>query len=1000
MSLVEAHRSRSIPLPPLDLLQGFAHSSSERPAAQCVLNRPQFGNFRVAVRIAPLALMVCLFSGDRWADANTEPDPLDGGAVKSRLVVVRVGDGKAARSVVILGKPIGARDTPDIQNTRLDILPRELVRQAVLIAVRDGLGLSTRDQVIDETPTGEIDRGARDGLVEVVSVIRETQSSEMIRRGNNERFETMFSHTTTIEPGRHLDLLKLVVSAEVLSREGFPKVLKELGLEGKPNTFNAGLGLPDRVEDHLAGLGFEETLEAVRELHRAIRTEGESPARIGALVRGYSQLGVLSEFHWHPAHKAYKARALLYAQRLVAREPDGAWGLWHRAFALALAGKHQDALTDLAAAKKAAAKGVPTAPAWVELIDACARCDSSKLAAATHEGPFDKLAALLRMVTLEFPRQSAVALQAAKDVVELEPACFRAQDAACDFRGVSTQHVTTTLGPGVLAATLPDKIRALPGLPESARQRIEGQMVASTLAEALDQAGKPADDLGEPSWGALAHLVRETRFVQVWRRLRFLKEMLVVPVGDYWNEVVTDVEGHRYRPYLDTLVLPPQQAAKPFAEFVDRVDLADIESNEVEMIRVMSSTQRPKGRLAWSIAQCHDDETARDISMTLGSSDEKTQPLLAHDLLGVSPHQPFARTILLHYEWDKVKDQADAWEKESGDSPAVLKALATRYSNDKRYDDAQRVLEQYIKKSPDVWACRKLATNFRTQGRMDRWQTVLDAYLENVEDLGLDHASVRVEVADYYIGLGQWDKAKPYAEAAAETWAEWAMSCAARCAEGEEDWDRAEAWYSRCTERYSDSSWAVWFQFCKRSGHGKIDDARNFADQYIATNSGRPDLLHVETVGYYYWLDGRLNKAKAAFAESFEKSTSIPAALALAQIADDQKEPAVRDQLLRTICTKYRDKAPRTLAICQLFLDTLFVPGGKKPLDLAGLKRQVDDFPVEGRGNAAFLVGWCLKNNGDRETAKAYLKYCLESRYTPIWYKQIAIQALKEPSGK
>ena len=92
------------------------------------------------------------------------------------------------------------------------------------------------------------------------------------------------------------------------------------------------------------------------------------------------------------------------------------------------------------------------------------------------------------------------------------------------------------------------------------------------------------------------------------------------------------------------------------------------------------------------------------------------------------------------------------------------------------------------------------------------------------------------------MGLKQWDKARPYAEAAAATWARWAMSCAARCAEGEQDWERAEAWYSRETERYPDDSWAVWYFFCKRTGHGNLEAARAFVEQYVTRSrrSARP----------------------------------------------------------------------------------------------------------------------------------------------------------------
>ena len=134
------------------------------------------------------------------------------------------------------------------------------------------------------------------------------------------------AHETPTAPGRDLDLLKLLVSAESLSREEFPKVLKGLGLASKPNAVKEEAGLPAKVDDRLTSLDFLEVLLAVHDVHEAIEDDGESPSRLGALARGYALLGVLSEFQWHPAHRAFKGRALLYAQRMIARNPDQAVG--------------------------------------------------------------------------------------------------------------------------------------------------------------------------------------------------------------------------------------------------------------------------------------------------------------------------------------------------------------------------------------------------------------------------------------------------------------------------------------------------------------------------------------------------------------------------------------------------------------------------------------------------------------------------------------------------
>ena len=65
--------------------------------------------------------------------------------------------------------------------------------------------------------------------------------------------------------------------------------MRALGLEGKPNARGPEAAVPASVEDRLESLGLVEPLVAVRELHAAIRKDGESPARLGALVRGYAR---------------------------------------------------------------------------------------------------------------------------------------------------------------------------------------------------------------------------------------------------------------------------------------------------------------------------------------------------------------------------------------------------------------------------------------------------------------------------------------------------------------------------------------------------------------------------------------------------------------------------------------------------------------------------------------------------------------------------------------
>jgi hypothetical protein len=131
----------------------------------------------------------------------------------------------------------------------------------------------------------------------------------------------------------------------------------------------------------------EGQFHALRELHALATRQGESPWVLAGLARASANLGALTEFHWSPAHKVYKARALLYAQRLLARQPREPWSYWHRAYALALTGLHRDALEDLARATQlladAARQGpgdprLRQAPAWVGPVEALCRFDTPR----------------------------------------------------------------------------------------------------------------------------------------------------------------------------------------------------------------------------------------------------------------------------------------------------------------------------------------------------------------------------------------------------------------------------------------------------------------------------------------------------------------------------------------------------------------------------------------------------------------------------------------------
>ncbi len=909
----------------------------------------------------------------------------------TRLVILRAGNKEGAEKVVALAKPTGTIVFEETFGSVQNLLYREIMRQGLLISARDELGLHTRDEVLDNVSPGP----GEDAEVDFITDLREDVSRIFVRRGLREKAETLLSHNLGPDClGAIGSLPKLTSIAEKMTRSEFLRTLKALGLKGERNAWRKDGGLPANVEDRLNTLGFVENFAAVRDLHNVIRTDGESPARLGALVRGYSQLGVLSEFHWHPAHKVFKARALLYAQRLAVRQPEHPWGLWHRAFAEALVGLPQSARADLDQAKKQAGalKDGAAPPTWATLLEAFLTNDLDRL--KDKATPHPKLGALLRLIAMEFASGNNLTLKVAKEVVSLDVECYRAHDSMCRIGGVTNLHSATLVGMSALSKLLPAKLAALETLPANVRAGLKQNGGELALLETLERAGSFHEGSGEPAWSVLAHLIRETRFVQIYRRLYFMYKVWGVPVDDFWVDARLFVENHRYLPFLETMVLIPSESSRSFARFAARIDLTDVEASGAHMLMMLASSRIDRVKNAWDLAYYHSDRVVRDMNMSLGWPQPVDQAKWARQLLEIDPRSPTAMAVLVTSDWEGVKDKIPDWVKTVGEFPALLGALATHYTNQKQFPQAQDMLMRYIQRNPEQWAYAMLADNYKAMGDRKRWKTTLDDYLKNVEDQGLGHASVRVQIANDLMEQKRWQEARPYAEAAAETWAHWAMSCAERCCEEIGDWPKAELWARRITERY-EKAWDTWYRFCKRTGQGDVRAAQNEAERRLAEIGNRPDLIDEETVAYFLWSAGSLEKAQdglLALAEADPAETTTLMHLAL--IADELGEIPRRDELLTTLWTKHQSQSPRGVQVCRV-LRTWLGDGAKGPLDQRFIDKEMKGLSPTLRGNLEFFVGRFLTLHGKPELGRPYLERSADSTATNEWIRILAKTSLE-----
>jgi tetratricopeptide (TPR) repeat protein len=918
----------------------------------------------------------------------------DKAETRTPVAILRVGAGDKARPVVALGRPEASRSLQDLQGTRQGILERELVRQALLIAARDELGLSTRDELLDDARPGKADGPP----IELAILFRPNDCRAVVRRGAGEKAEVLFQHDLGTKPDNSRYTAELTALAESLARTEFLALLKQLGVEGRPNRSRDDAPVPKAVEERLDQLGLVDHFAAVRALHEAIRSDGESPVRLAALARAYAQLGTLTEYQWSPAHRVFKARALLYAERLQARSPKSPAALRARAFVGALVGRHDQALADLDAAGRLAAeaKDASPAPSWLPVIEAYLKSDRKRL--ATQDGPHARLAALLNLMMVEYPHRTRVAAQASRDLADRDAGCCLAYDAICRNGQLGELHVATVAGPEAFTRLFPERLKALGSLPAAVKQPLDQGRNEPTLVDALDQAGRPVEDPGEPSWGVLAHLVREARFVHAYHRLHFMAKMWHVPTRDTFEAFQPLVDRHLFYPLLKYLALPRQAGVPALTAMADRLELAELDSNVRPLIDALGDLNLPAGGPAWGAAMMHGSLLVRDIAERLRQTDA-SKDHFGRILLNISPYSAHAMGVLIEAAWDQIKGEVPAWREKVGEAPALFAALGRKYADLKEYGEAENYLRRYIDLSPDPWAYRMLADCYRARGEAERWQATLDEFLAKTEPAGLEHAKVQVDIANELMRRGRWQDAKKYAEPAAETWAGWAMTCASKCNEGLKDWERAELWARRTSERYPQANGAEWYRFCKRSGHGDIQAARAFAEAHTRGGADAPDPAGLQQDGFSLWASGATKPALDSL-EQAERARPTPAtAIAAFLVADELGDQARRDRLLDELCTKLQRQVPRMAAIGGMMRDAL-AGNGKGSLDLAAVDKLLGAMPHRTRGNADFLVGRYLLNRGQAESARTYLQRAADSSATQDELRQMAINSVRSIDAK
>jgi tetratricopeptide (TPR) repeat protein len=912
---------------------------------------------------------------------------------------------------------LGCRESGHIDKHEFPqpLLARELLRQAFLIAARDECGLLTRDATLrEEFPAADdehaarfesscsVDRDHKEYCYELEGAAHKSPEKLWSWRYRVEDCSEYFKWTPSIT--------SLAEQAEALSRGPLKELLTRHGwCRGVPPA-RTSAPAPAKAQDELWSYNEIAVLGGLRRIHAEIRQHGEAPELLAALAVGYANLGMLTENFFSAAPKALSARALLYAERLVQQTGRSSWALWHRAYVRAIVGMHRQAEKDLADAKKKGAQspGAQPRPFWTAVVEDFVRGKLRRMVERAKEGPERRLARYLDFEAAMCVSNINLRVRTGQSVLEECPDCFRALDGMCSTYTIGVMRMLTARAIDKMSESLRERLPEVPGIPQELAKRVarakefrqrSGEVEFRVqLVGDLKGAAKSGELDLEPSLAVVGQTIEEIEFLQVLRHLTLERYVWAVPTDESIALYRPLCERHPYGGFVDLFSTSTLDVIAGVGALIPKIEPAELtiaQGEPFHLAQINAALFQNYGKPQidhWlNIIYCHGDPVLRDELLGIGQGaagtlrDVRLNDAYMWMISETSRTFPAAVAVQILRNWKKTQARAEFLERAYFDEPVVLSALADKYFELKKYDDAERCYKRKIKLASDFASYRRLAEIYKAKKNMIEWKATLEDSLK-LPDLGLDSTWVQDTLAHYYMDRQEWEKALPYAEAAAQSYAGWAMETAARCYEMLGEWKKAETLMRAISERYEQNTFE-WMLWCYRTGHGDRDAADKLVKKHFEALGTAALPGELEAIGIYYLLRREPEKALAVFEKLHEKTKYQYPAMHAAMIADALGKTDRRDVNLETVLLAGIGKPPKSAdgiyaRVAKLMKVSLPPMGSVKDFDFKELDLALDD-ARKGRlrcdTNLDYFVGVFLKNRGDIEKSRHYLVRCAQT---------------------
>ena len=918
-------------------------------------------------------------------------------------------------------------------------LVREILRQGVLIAARDELRLPTRDATLREPFVDEDGKKLQPLKATTVARLKEPLQIRLTRRDGREQHEIWKAEYEHKHDGYRVytDLIPLVeedsrtVLVEALRQAGYgvesgteeeaTAPASDEGAESdEPDESDVATEIPEEIRRQLSVMHVAPQFAAVRWAHGFNAEHGQTTQSLSALVRGYAHLAMLTEGYWNSMSRAYKARALLYAERMVAAYPDSSEAAWHRAYALAIVGIHGAALAELKGIAEKFGEDEPPedrVPGCMRLITPCCEYDGQGLLdAAAEDGSLLPLAHFLNFRVALAIADDRLLISTCQDALKQNPDTYEIYNVLAMTGELGIQRWAAQTAPEAMSAHLPIRFKALDGLPEPAKLPVprKGPGWLSRLlddgrddapagpspheaASALVEAGRVGADSAEPSWGVLGRMIQEEQLLLSVQTLNAMGNAVRYSLADAVKGLMPVVDGHPYASYVESYRIHRDEQPAEFARIVSDLRFVEPQYHMAPALRRFCyvKTKKTKTLGIDAVNGCSHDFTAYSMlfSRWYGTWDEeedKDRQKFARELKEVSPHCPETLRTEIAMASEPTLKQFQEWEEAAAGLPETMAVLGRRLWWLRQCEDAARCMEKSVSASPNSDVFLELAEVYETLGKPELYVPTLERSLE-FETYGLGHASIHSKIAHWLMDEGKWEEAEPHALKAAETYSAWGMECAARCYEGMEDWENSELWIRRQSESYGRRSRLDWYLWCRRTGRGDLEAARQQAREYLDPASTQRTYYALGDCSTFHLLEGDRRRAFERLRPYVREGPDVMIIARLLLMAVEFKDRKMQDKACEEMKKWFTPKEDyfgnRTPEFARLVVATLRSEDAQKP-DLEAMSRIMElDDTLWGRRHSrsyrseyGYLFGRILELDGQPEEAKKYFRQVVDMK--------------------